>query len=173
MNQNFDQSLEMILMHEGGFVDDPRDSGGMTNLGVTARVYEEWTGETVTEEIMRNLKVEDVAPLYRKMYWDRLQCGHLPTGIDYFCFDWGINAGTGRAAKALQRAVGAEVDGAIGAMTMMKVDKTPAKDILPRLYSERDMFYRALKNFDAFGRGWTRRNKEAYNHAKVMMSKDS
>ena len=81
MNQNFDQSLEMILMHEGGFVDDPRDSGGMTNLGVTARVYEEWTGETVTEEIMRNLKVEDVAPLYRKMYWDRLQCGHLPTGI--------------------------------------------------------------------------------------------
>ena len=171
MNQNFDESLELLLQHEGGFVNDPRDDGGMTNLGVTARVYEEYTGEAATEEVMRNLQPSDVAPLYRKLYWDRLRCTDLPTGVDYFCFDWGVNSGTGRSAKALQRAAGAEPDGSVGPITLMAVDKRLPIDILEDMYRERDAFYRALKNFDVFGKGWIRRNEEAANHAHVMIKR--
>ncbi len=36
---NFEKALETILHHEGGFVNHPRDPGGMTNLGVTKRVW--------------------------------------------------------------------------------------------------------------------------------------
>ena len=50
-------SLEMILHHEGGYVNHPRDPGGETNLGVTKRVYEEFGGE----KDMKDLTVEDVA----------------------------------------------------------------------------------------------------------------
>ena len=35
---------EMILHHEGGYVNHPKDPGGETNLGVTKRVYEDWGG---------------------------------------------------------------------------------------------------------------------------------
>ena len=67
MKENFDKSLKMILHHEGGYVNHPRDPGGETNLGVTKRVYEEWGG---TKD-MRDLTQEDVAPIYEKNYWGR------------------------------------------------------------------------------------------------------
>ena len=44
MKQNFDHSLEMLLHHEGGFVNHPKDPGGVTNLGVTKKVFEKWVG---------------------------------------------------------------------------------------------------------------------------------
>ena len=37
----------------------------------------------------------------------------LPSGVDWVVFDFAVNAGTGRAAKALQQAVEAEQDGSI------------------------------------------------------------
>ena len=44
MEKNYQQCLEMILHHEGGYVNHPEDPGGATNLGVTKRLYEEWGG---------------------------------------------------------------------------------------------------------------------------------
>ena len=61
---NFEKCLEIILHHEGGYVNHPKDPGGETNLGVTKRVYEEWGG---TKD-MKDLTVEDVAPIYKKNY---------------------------------------------------------------------------------------------------------
>ena len=48
MKSNFDKCLAMLLEHEGGYVNDPMDNGGMTNLGVTRRVYEDWMDRPVT-----------------------------------------------------------------------------------------------------------------------------
>ena len=62
---NYNECLKIILMHEGGYVNHPKDPGGETNLGVTKRVYEEWGG---TKE-MKDLTVEDVEPIYKKNYW--------------------------------------------------------------------------------------------------------
>ena len=56
MKQNFDECLHMLLEHEGGFVNHPKDPGGMTNLGVTKRVYDEWIGRESTEEELEFLK---------------------------------------------------------------------------------------------------------------------
>ncbi len=33
-------SLDKLLVHEGGYVNHPKDPGGPTNKGVTQRVYE-------------------------------------------------------------------------------------------------------------------------------------
>ena len=62
MKENFEKCLEMLLHHEGGYVNHPKDPGGETNLGVTKRVYEEWGG---TKD-MKALTIEDVAPIYKK-----------------------------------------------------------------------------------------------------------
>ena len=71
MNKNYDRCLTMLLKHEGGYVNDPNDAGGRTNLGVTQKVYENWVERDVTEQEMRDLTVEDVAPIYKNEYWDR------------------------------------------------------------------------------------------------------
>mgnify|MGYP000683250118 CR=1 FL=1 len=47
--ENYDKCLELILHHEGGYVNHPKDPGGETNLGVTKRVYEEWGGTKDTD----------------------------------------------------------------------------------------------------------------------------
>ena len=66
MKENFQTCLEHVLKSEGGFSNHPSDPGGVTNLGVTKKVWEEWTGKPATEQDMRNLTHDDVAPLYQK-----------------------------------------------------------------------------------------------------------
>ena len=53
MMGNFDNVLRIVLREEGGFVNNPADPGGMTNLGVTKRVWEEFVGHAVDEAAMR------------------------------------------------------------------------------------------------------------------------
>ena len=160
MQHNYQKCLETILHHEGGYVDHPDDPGGETNLGVTKKVYEEWGGT----KNMKDLTVEDVAPIYKKNYWDRVKGDELPSGLDLCVFDFGVNAGTGRAAKYLQNMVGATADGAIGPATLRAVHAYVQIEGLEHAIGEyqhkRQGYYEGLKHFATFGRGWTRRVSE-------------
>ena len=80
MKENFDEALKALLKHEGGYVNHPADPGGMTNFGVTKRVWEEWVGHAVDEQTMRGLTPDAVAPLYRQRYWDAVRGDDLPHG---------------------------------------------------------------------------------------------
>ena len=55
MQDNYEHCLEMILHHEGGYVNHPKDPGGETNLGVTKRVYEEWGGDKDMTDLLKEL----------------------------------------------------------------------------------------------------------------------
>jgi lysozyme family protein len=70
---NFTEALDHVLKHEGGFVDHPKDPGGMTNLGVTRAVFEEWVGRESSEKEIRALTPADVSTLYKRKYWDRVK----------------------------------------------------------------------------------------------------
>ena len=160
MQKNYQKCLETILHHEGGYVNHPKDPGGETNLGVTKRVYQEWGG---TKD-MKELTVEDVAPIYKKNYWDKMKCDDLPSGLDLCVFDFGINAGPGRAAKYLQTLVLAKADGGIGPNTLAKVNeyvnKFNVEHAINHYQNNRQKYYEELSTFDTFGKGWTRRVKE-------------
>ena len=169
MNKNYDRCLTMLLKHEGGYVNDPNDAGGRTNLGVTQKVYENWVERDVTEQEMRDLTVEDVAPIYKNEYWDRGKCDDLPSGVDWCIFDWGVNSGMSRSAKALQRIVGVEADGGIGPMTLQAVNDFDPLEIITKMHLSRQHFYESLDNFVNFGRGWTRRNNETKETALEML----
>ena len=170
MQANYDKCLETILHHEGGYVNHPKDPGGETNLGVTKRVYEEHGG---TKD-MKELTVEDVAPIYKKGYWDKMRGDDLPNGLDLCVFDFGVNAGPGRAAKYLQTMIGTTPDGGIGPMTLKAVSEYVEKQGLAKAidnYQEaRQAYYEKLSTFDTFGRGWTRRVDETTQLAKTMIS---
>ena len=169
MINNWKSSLEKILHHEGGYVNHPKDPGGETNLGVTKRVYEEWGG---TKD-MKDLLVEDVNPIYKKNYWDKCKCDDLPNGLDLCVFDFGVNAGPGRAAKFLQRMIGTTVDGGIGPNTLKAVDtyveETGLETAIENYQSVRQSYYEELSTFDTFGKGWTRRVEETTASAKELI----
>ena len=169
MKENFDKCLEMLLSHEGGFVNHPEDPGGITNLGVTKKVYDEWIGRESTEQEMRDLTPDDVAPIYKKNYWDRIKGDSLPSGIDWCLMDWTVNSGKSRPSKAVQRAVGATQDGSIGSQTIGLIMEKDPEFIINYVYGVRQDFYKGLKTFETFGRGWTRRNKETLHQALEMI----
>jgi len=171
MKNNFDKCLHMLLEHEGGYVNNVHDKGGMTNLGVTKRVYDKWIDRESTEQEMRDLTPDDVAPIYKKNYWDRVKGDLLPSGLDWACFDWAVNSGSGRPAKAVQRAVGATVDGSIGKQTVGLVMEKDPEFIIDYVYTVRKSFYESLDDYKHFGRGWSRRNKETLRQALKMIEK--
>ena len=160
MKSNYDECLKTILHHEGGYVNHPKDPGGETNLGVTKRVYQEHGG---TKD-MKDLLVEDVAPIYKKGYWDKMKGDDLPGGLDLCVFDFGVNAGPGRAAKFLQSMIGTTVDGGIGPNTLAKVEEyireNGEHESVKKYQEMRQKYYEQLSTFDTFGKGWTRRVEE-------------
>ena len=169
MKNNFDKCLHMLLEHEGGYVNNKHDKGGMTNLGVTKRVYEDWVDRKVTEQEMRDLTPDDVAPIYKKNYWDRVKGDYVYSGVDWCLFDWAVNSGSGRPAKAVQRAVGATPDGVIGKQTVGLIMEKDPKFIIDYVYTVRQAFYEGLDDYKHFGRGWSRRNTETLHQAMKMV----
>ena len=168
MKENFDDALAAVLHHEGGFVNHPSDPGGMTNLGCTKKVWEEWVGHQVDEHTMRNLKPADVAPLYKARYWDKVHGDELPAGVDYVVFDAAINSGPGRAAKWLQEVVGVTADGAIGPGTMRAVMAHSAPELVSAYQAKRLGFLQALPTWTTFGKGWGRRVHEVADAGMKM-----
>ena len=157
MKENWEESLKHILKYEGGYVHHKDDPGGRTNLGVTQRVWEEWTGKPATEADMRSLTVEMVSPLYKKRYWDAVRGDDLPSGVDLCVFDCAVNAGVGRASKFLQQAVGVTADGQIGPMTVAATTAKPAEEVIEAFCNLREAHYKSLSTFATFGKGWMRR----------------
>ena len=170
MKENFESALAAVLHHEGGFVNHPSDPGGMTNLGCTKAVWEEWVGHPVTEATMRALTPADVAPLYKKKYWDKVAGDDLPAGLDYAVFDAAINSGPGRAAKWLQTVLGVTADGAIGPQTLATLSSFSVSDVTEDYNAMRLRFLQGLATWPTFGKGWGRRVAEVNAATKPMMA---
>jgi lysozyme family protein len=157
MKDNWKKSFELMLASEGGYVNHPSDPGGMTNLGVTKRVWEEWVGRESNEKEMRSLTPEMVEPLYKRKFWDACKCDDMPSGIDYLVFDFAVNAGVGRSAKILQAAVGVTPDGGIGPITLAAVKAQDPAELVQKFSDAKEAFYRSLNTFETFGKGWLNR----------------
>jgi lysozyme family protein len=168
MQNNWDNCFAMVLKHEGGFVNHPKDPGGMTNLGVTKSAWEAWLVRTVTESDMRALTPEKVKPFYKAMYWDKIKGDDLPSGVDYAAYDLAVNSGTGRAAKYLQQIAGVTADGAIGPKSIEAIKACDPEQTVQALCDMRLDFLKRLPTFETFGKGWSRRVAEVKEKASSM-----
>ena len=169
MKENWQECISHLLREEGGYSNHSADPGGMTNLGVTKRVWEEWTGKSATEQDMRSLTHEQVTPLYKKRYWDAIKGDDLPSGIDLCVFDCAVNSGVSRAVRILQRILGVKDDGVIGAVTISAVTAIPVDDLIERYTEERQDFLESLPTFSVFGKGWTTRVAQVETQAKAIV----
>jgi lysozyme family protein len=170
MISNFPASLALILKSEGGFVNHPRDPGGMTNLGVTRNVWKDWVKHDVDETEMRALTPELVAPLYKANYWDACRCDDLPRGVDYAVFDSAVNMGPLRAATLLQTALGVTADGVIGRATIAAATAADPVELLEAFSQGKEAFYQSLATFQTFGKGWLNRVTHVQAAAEQMMA---
>jgi uncharacterized protein (TIGR02594 family) len=160
----FTRSLAHVLEMEGGYDDDPYDPGGPTNLGITLSEFARDKGVELTSANYEAMKAElkaiprtTVERIYHDDYWDAADCPELPPALALFHFDAAVNQGVAGAARMLQQAVGVEVDGEIGLLTLAAVASHPVEETLAGYAEVRRRRYRALPTYWRFGRGWLSR----------------
>lgn len=169
MRANFDKALAAVLIHEGGYVNHPRDPGGATNRGVTQAVYDDWCGDKgLPRRSVKDITPAEVMAIYKRSYWDAVKGDDLPAGVDYAVFDFAVNSGVGRAARFLQRAVGAAEDGKIGPATLNAAKAMACDCLVDGVCNARLTFLKGLSIFDTFGKGWARRVEDVRAKAKAM-----
>ena len=154
---SFDQSVALVLLHEGGFVQHPRDPGGATKFGITRETLAQARGAFASIEDVRRLTRDEAASIYRRFYWNAVRADELPVGLGLALFDLAVNSGPTRAVKMLQKALRIDQDGLIGPLTLKAAADAHTPDTIRRLTRERLGFLARLATWSVFGRGWRRR----------------
>jgi lysozyme family protein len=159
---NFAPSLNLTLVYEGGWSDNPRDPGGATMRGVTQAVYDDDRDQRgLPRRSVKLITDAELQAIYRWRYWDLVRADDLPAGADYAVFDFAVNSGVSRASKVLQSIVGSVQDGHVGSVTIASALRYKASygptALSDAMCNARMSFLRSLPTFVDFGNGWTRR----------------
>ena len=179
MQGNYGRCLTFVLKHEGGYTNHPADKGGPTKFGITWRVWRDYCHiNDLPQTPINRITVEDAGGVYRRNYWNVVAGDWLAAGVDYAVFDGGVNSGTHRGAKWLQRAINRclpkgeariKVDGRIGPVTIAAARECSVPALINAICDLRMGMLRHLKKlFPVFGKGWTRRVGEVRQAAKWM-----
>lgn len=149
MSKGFQYCLPMVLKHEGGYVNDPKDPGGETNMGISRRAF--------PREDIKGMTVARAAELYEKHYWIPAKCDQVPPALRPLYFDTAVNCGVATAVRLLQLSLGITADGIFGPKTAAAAAKarTTAYAAQRKRYYERLVERRP--ELDRFLRGWTNR----------------
>lgn len=146
---NFDAAFDLLISHEGGYVNDPRDRGKETKYGISKRSY--------PNEDIPNMTLARSKEIYLRDYWGPAGCDAVPDAIKFDLFDMAVNSGVRTAARTLQNAAGIFADGVIGPKTLQAINSIPADKMLARFNGARLLYMADLTDWPAFGRGWARR----------------
>lgn len=142
---NYDTCLNFVFQYEGGYVNDPRDPGGPTNRGITQATLSHELGRQATIADVKNLSRETAASIYRKKYWNAIGGDMLPPGVDLLAFDICVNSGVGRSNQWLKDSA-----------SLLPGDRIRWLD------AKRRSFWKSLKTWAVYGKGWSRREDAAF-----------
>lgn len=150
---NFKDALALVLKHEGGYVNHPKDPGGETNYGVTKTTAAKfgYTGD------MKDIPLSVVEQIYLKGYWQAINGEALPDALRHHVFDAAVNSGPVRAIKWLQQALGTKDDGVFGNDTYSRLQTADPVKLAAKYNAIRLKFLAGLPTFSTFGAGWTKR----------------
>ncbi|MFT5120385.1 MAG: LysM repeat protein, partial [Psychrobacter glaciei] len=153
--KKFHKISKIILRHEGGYVDDPTDKGGKTNMGIAWKTWLTYAksdlGLEPTTSNLKNITSEQAEIIYRKRYWEpKGFCKVVNDKVGLMIYDWTITSGG--AGKEVQKLLTNEfkkdvgiIDGAIGSKTIQAVNNVEnQKLLLERIAAIRREYYHML-----------------------------
>ncbi len=156
--ENYPRCLANTLREEGGWTNDPRDPGGPTMRGIIQREYTRYRARHgLPDRSVRYISEAELQDIYRGNYWVPMVGDAWPKGPDQIVFDISVNSGTGRAPAIMGAAMGVSTRNPreLAALASRSADTI---GIVKRACARRASFYRSLRTFSAFGRGWLARN---------------
>ena len=156
-----------ILKWEGGFVNDPDDLGGATNMGVTIGAwkscgYDKDGDGDIDVDDLHLLTHEDVVNrVLKPHYWDRWKADEIKSqSVANILVDWVWASGT-HGIKIPQRLLGVTVDGIVGPKTIAAVNSRNPRELFDQIKIARFDFIedicRKRPANNKFKRGWMNR----------------
>jgi lysozyme family protein len=152
-----------ILRAEGWdtYTNYPEDRGGPTKWGITAKAWSSVLGRPATEDDVKAITEVGARLFYRGEYIVKPNFHQLPEELQELVIDCGVNHGTARAAKWLQKVVGVRADGVVGPKTLSAVRNQDWTVIYARICAHRVRFYGEIVRRDRtqakFIGGWNNR----------------
>lgn len=165
---NVNDLAPLILKWEGGFVNDPKDRGGATNMGVTLNTwksvgYDKNGDKKIDVKDLKLLSKEDVVKkVLKPYYWDKWRADEINSqSIANILVDWVYTSGKYGITK-VQAMLNLKPDGVVGNKTLSAINDYPnQRQLFQRIKNERLAFIdRIVKNNTSqrrFMKGWKNR----------------
>lgn len=158
---DYKKLIPIIKKWEGGWANDPDDSGGCTMMGVTIGTYQRYYGKDKTCDDLKHITEEEWEHIFKNGYWDRMWGDEIENqSIANLVTDMAWGSGSVNAIKHIQRALRVDVDGKMGPQTLAALNNENAKATFKTLWDMRREWFNkiALKgNNKKFLKGWLRR----------------
>lgn len=159
-DQNFQIAIKVVLQNEGGYVNNPNDSGGETNMGISKAAYPNLD--------IKNLTSDQASQIYYRDWWCHFNYNQITdVNLATKMLDTGVNLGAGRANKILQRCLNSNGfpnivdDGALGPISIQATNSCDAPTILSVFRQAQAAYYQAVVNAhpedQEFLQGWLTR----------------
>ena len=146
---NFDQAFDLVIGHEGGYVNDPRDPGLETNWGISKRSYPNLD--------IKSLTLEQAQAIYRRDYWQQASCDRMQPKIAVAVFDSAVHHGPKTAIKLLQRALKVADDGEYGRVTHGTLQARDTNETFDLLLAQRAIYLTTCPAWPTYKLGWLKR----------------
>lgn len=162
---NINNLAPMILRFEGGYVNNPADKGGPTNMGITLAEWKsvgfDKNGDgIIDEEDIKLLDANDFTRVLR-IYWNRWHADNIQNqSIANILVDWVW--GSGKWGIVIpQRVLGVSADGMVGEKTLNALNSANQEDFFNKIHEERIKFVQNIVNNHPsqrqFLKGWINR----------------
>lgn len=175
MGKNFDRAVKKVLLHEGGFVNDPVDRGGATNWGITKKTYEKWLGRGVSVDEIRNMPKGNAVVIYKDNYWDKVRGDDIEAySISFALFDQAVNRGHYRAIRQAQLALGMFPVGSMDNETVLRLNNVDTTEFMKKYLEESRKAYRGIVDANPsqskFLSGWMHRVRSIEKYVKPYLA---
>lgn len=158
----YEELVPYILRWEGGFVNDPADSGGATNLGVTIATFRQFYGEDKTTEDLIHISMKQWEHIFKTGYWDKFLGDAIRSqSVANIIVDWAWMSGVKRVTKRVQKILGVKADGIFGPKSLAALNACEPSNLFLVIKSARVDYYKEIIGVSPqkrkFLKGWLNR----------------